>query len=143
MSVEARAIKVSGPEAEAPARCSRPPLVAREKVFVGAEFRVRLGLRCHGEFGPGRQCARLEAAHDPRLDLGEFGERLGAHVPASFGVFGDRVRRLAAASHHAVHPHRRRQLLTQQSDRDLRDGERVGGVDAPVGVGGGVCRLAV
>jgi len=37
-----------------------------------------------------------------------------------------------------VHPHRCGQLLAEQSNRDLGDGERVGGVDAQFGVGGRV-----
>ena len=36
-----------------------------------------------------------------------------------------------------------RQLLAQQADRDLCDGEGVGGVDAPFRVGRGVCGLAL
>ena len=42
-----------------------------------------------------------------------------------------------------MHPHVVRQLLTQQPDGDLGDGERVRGVDPAVGVGRGVRSLAV
>ena len=54
MSVDARAIMVSGPELNRrPAAVARR-LVAGEKFVVGAEFGVRLGLRCDGEFGARR-----------------------------------------------------------------------------------------
>ena len=42
----------------------------------------------------------------------------------------------------AVHPHRCGQLLAEQPDRDLGDGEGVSGVDAQFGVGGRVRGLA-
>ena len=51
---------------------------------------------------------------------------------------GNDVGGVAAAVHDAVHLFAGAEVLTQQPDRDLRDGERVAGVDAELGRGRGV-----
>ena len=79
------------------------------------------------------------------LDAGpqllEVVERPGARHPDAFGVRGHDVRRVAAVRDDAVHLVDRAQVLAQQPDRDLRDRERVGRVDAELGRDRGV-RLA-
>ena len=55
---------------------------------------------------------------------------------------GDDVGGVAAATYDAVHLVARPEVLAEEPDRDLRDGERVGGVDAELGRRGGVRLVA-
>ncbi len=62
----------------------------------------------------------------------------GAHRVAQLGAAGNDVGGLPAVGDDAVHHLPRRQLLAQQPDRHLRDGDRVGGVDTQIRRDGGV-----
>ena len=59
----------------------------------------------------------------------EILEGAGTGHPRSFGVRGDDVGRVAAVRDDPVDLVERPEVLAQQADRDLGDGERVGGVD--------------
>ena len=59
-------------------------------------------------------------------------------VYRSTGVGGDDVGGLPAVGDDAVRHLAGRELLAQQPDRHLRDGDRVGGVDAQIRRDGGV-----
>ena len=65
---------------------------------------------------------------------------VGAHHPQPVGVRGHDVGRVAAVRDDAVHLVAGSEVLAQQPDRDLRDGERVGRVDPELGRGGRVRR---
>ena len=60
----------------------------------------------------------------------EVGDRRRPHHPDALGVRGHDVGRVAAVRDDAVHLVAGPQVLAQQPDRDLRDRERVGRVDA-------------
>ena len=64
---------------------------------------------------------------------GEVGDRRRPHHPEAFGVRGHDVRGVASVRHDAVHLVAGAKMLTQQADRDLGDGERVGCIDAELG----------
>ena len=103
---------------------------------------VRLVAAGDGQRGAGRQCAGLEAAVDLGLDGVQFVQGLGAHDVAGFGVGRDDVGRAAAVGDDAVDAVGRVDVLAQQADGRLGDGQRVRGVDAAFGKGRGVGFLA-
>ena len=114
-----------------------------EHGVVGAEFGVRRGRLLDVELTAGGDRASLEAAQHLRARALHQRGRVAAHIPAALAALRDRVGRLTAARDQAVHTRAAGQLLTQQPDRDLRDGERVGSVDPVLGIGRRMGGLAV
>ena len=90
----------------------------------------------------GRERAGLEAVMHARQEVGELDVGAGPGHPQPFGVRGDDVGCVAAVPHDTVHLVTGAEMLAQQPDRDLGDGERVAGVDAPLGRGRGVRLVA-
>ena len=91
-----------------------------------------------GGDGPG-----IEAAHDPGLQRFQLAKGAGPHVVLGRGLGGHDVGGLPALGHDAVDLVARAEVLAQEADGDLGDGQGVGGVDAPLGEGRGVRRLPV
>ena len=94
------------------------------------------------ELRAGGDRAGLEAALHAWPGHREVGDRRRAHHPQPLGVRGHDVGDVAAVRDDAVHLVAGAQVLAQQADRHLRDGDRVGGVDAEVRCGGRVRRDA-
>ena len=121
----------------------RPRSCALRAVQVD-ELDVVLHLRVVGrdafdvEPRAGRERARLEAVMHARQEVGQLDVGAGPGHPEPFGVRRDDVGCLPAVAHDTVDLLTGAEMLTQQPDRDLGDGERVAGVDAPLGRGGGV-----
>ena len=132
MSVE----KVAAPSSDA----GRPIAVGVGAVDLGevvVVLHVRVGAgtrRSIVERRAGRERAGLEAV---RRRAGrssfELVERPRPRHPGALGVRGNDVRRVAAVRDDAVHLVEGPEVLAQQPDRDLGDGERVGRVDAELG----------
>ena len=73
-----------------------------------------------------------EAVGDPVLELAQRRGVVGAHCVMHLRASRDDVGGLPAVGDDAVHHLSRRQLLAEQSDGDLSDRDRVGGVEAQV-----------
>ena len=70
--------------------------------------------------------------HDSRLPGLQGCERLGAHIELRHGQRGHDVRGGAPVGDDAVHLIVAGRVLAEEPDRDLGDGDRVGGIDAAV-----------
>ena len=91
---------------------------------------------------PVAERAGLEAVVHAREELGELDVGRGAGHPQPFGVRGNDVGGVATSAYDAVHLLPGPEMLAQEPDRDLRDGEGVAGVDPPLGRGRGVGLVA-
>ena len=125
----------------APERLGVPPVERRQRAVV-RDLGIRRAAGANLHAGAGRERAGLEAAEHLGADLVELAERLGAHDVARRGMGGDDVRRVAAVRDDAVDAIAPPDVLAEEADRRLGDGDRVGGVHAELGKGGGVRRLA-
>ena len=116
----------------------------RSRRYSVDQLDVVLHLRVVGRDVFDRRASRRSRARRPRStvrrrpEVGEFVDRCGPGPSRALRCApGRRWLRPRRATRRRG-PARRRGVLTQQPDRDLRDGERVSGVDAELGRGGGV-----
>ena len=98
-------------------------------VVVVLHLRVVRAHILDGEGCARRECAGLEAVHHAGSQLFELVDRARPRHPKTFGVRGDDVGRITAVDDDAVHLISGAQVLAQQADPDLRNGEGIRRVD--------------
>ncbi len=109
---------------------------------VVAHFGIGLVATGDREFGAGGEGSGFEAPVDFGAEFGELIEGFGANDVLGGSVGGDDVGSGAAVGDDAVNAVGRTDVLSEEADRGLRDGEGVGGVYAKLGEGRGVRFLA-
>ena len=121
--------------AELPAERLGVTPIERGELGVVLHLRIRRALGLDGEGRAGRERAGLEAAEDLGLELVELVERAGADDVSRRGDARGRCWGHRRRGDDAVDAVGLPDVLAQQPDGRLGDGEGVGGVDAPLGKG--------
>src|ERR1700733_7008003 len=109
---------------------------------IGRQALVGGRPRAYRQPAPGGQRSGLEAALDARACLMDQLVGFAADVEAAGRVTGHDVRRLAAVGHDPVDLDASREMLAQQADGDLGDGEGFRGVAAELRGAAGMGGLA-
>ena len=120
----------------------RIPAVELGHRRIVAHFGVRLVAAGDREFSAGGEGAGFEAAVDFGAEFGELIEGFGANDVFGGSVGGDDVGSGAAIGDDAMDAIGRTDVLAEEADRGLGDGEGIGGVDAEFGEGRRVGFLA-
>jgi hypothetical protein len=127
---------------ERPAQRFGVAAVGGDQVRVGVHLGVGLMAGEHVQGGAGGQGSGLEAAQDLVPHDGEGGDVAPADHVLGFGVGGHHVGGVSAVGDDPVDLVEVVDVLAEQSHAHLGHGEGVEGVDAQLGIGGGVRLLA-
>ena len=117
--------------------------VEGQGVLVVEELRVRRGVHDDVVRAPGGHRAGFEDLLHPRFEFLELGHRARTHIEFRDRVIRHDVRCVATLHDDAVDTVGRFDVLTEQADADLRNRDRISGVDAGLRKGTRVGRPTV